>query len=359
MSAVACHGPWLGPVGADADVVVSSRVRLARNIDGFPFCNRASTPQRRDLVDLVHARTTATPWGSALQWINMETCSLAQRQLLLERHLVSKQFAESDAPRSVALDADDSLAVMVNEEDHLRIQALRSGFRLDEAFASARAFDQGAESVLDFAFHERWGYLTACPTNVGCGIRASVMLHLPGLRITDEIKRVRRAAGALNLALRGFHGEGSEPMGDFFQLSNQVTLGLTEESVIAQLRDRIVPEVVQYERLARATYQSRKPVALRDRFRRSAATLLNAELMGLDEAMKLLGRLRLGIAMGLTTAIDYGTVHRLLLHAQPAHLALVRANDAHDTALAQDASRASLLRESLAALRPELDALAH
>lgn len=347
-------GPWLGPLGRDADVVVASRVRLARNLAGFPFTNRASTAQRRDVVSMVRDRAQAASWGRMLGWVDLQGCPAEQRTQMVERHLVSKQFAASDAPRAVGISADETLSVMVNEEDHLRIQAMYSGLRIDECFAAATAFDQGAESALDYAWHHRWGYLTACPTNVGCGIRVSVMLHLPALRLTSELDRVRRAAKDLHLALRGFHGEGSEPMGDFYQLSNQITLGMRDEEVVGELRDRIIPQVIRYERLARETYRSKAPAAARDRFIRAAAMLTHARLMSLDEAMKLLGRLRLGIASGLTEAIDSTLVHRLLLQVQPAHLALVRPNDPMETLEQQSAARAALLRDALAPLRASI-----
>lgn len=344
-------GPWLGPLGRDSDIVVASRVRLARNLAAFPFSSRATREQRRDVVDLVRGRAESSPWGKSLGWIDMQGCSHAKGALLVERHLVSRQFAASDAPRAVGISPDETLSVMVNEEDHLRIQAMYSGLRIDECRNAAMAFDQGAEDVLDFAWHHRWGYLTACPTNVGCGIRVSVMLHLPALKLTMELERVKHAAEAMHLVLRGFHGEGTEPMGDFYQLSNQVTLGMREDEIIGEFRDRIVPEVIRYERLARETYRAKAPAKARDRFLRAAALLTHARLMPLDEAMKLLGRVRLGIASGFTDAIDSSLVHRLLLQVQPAHLALARPTDETGTQAQQEASRATLLREALAPLR--------
>lgn len=343
---------WMLKEGANQDVVVSSRMRLARNVQGFRFRARFRTDEAVRLER--HLRGALKAARPELQYASLDDLSSAQRDVLFERHMVSAEHVQESHARGVAFSADGAVSVMVNEEDHLRIQAMYSGLRIDECFAAASAFDRGAESALDYAWHHRWGYLTACPTNVGCGIRVSVMLHLPALRLTSELDRVRRAAKELHLALRGFHGEGSEPMGDFYQLSNQITLGLRDEEVVGELRDRIIPQVIRYERLARETYRAKAPGAARDRFIRAAALLTHARLMPLDEAMKLLGRLRLGIASGLTEAIDSTLVHRLLLQVQPAHLALARPGDPLETLEQQSAARATLLRDALAPLRASI-----
>jgi protein-arginine kinase len=255
---------------ADRDVVMSSRVRLARNVAGFPFVGRATHPQRREVLDAVRAavgtdeRTLGLAGGrvgadsaEAVGWIDLATLPRRDRQLLWERHLISRQFAEGDSPRALAVTTDGRFAMMVNEEDHLRLQVMRGGNRLREAFDDAMRAESALGSRLDFAFHRRWGYLTACPTNVGCGIRIGVMVHLRALRVTNDIEKVKRAAKELHLAVRGFHGEGTDASGDWYQVSNQRTLGIGEEALLRQFADSVVPAIVAHEREARAVLLDR------------------------------------------------------------------------------------------------------
>ena len=318
---------------ADRDVVMSSRVRLARNVAGFPFVGRATHPQRREVLDAVRAavgtdeRTLGLAGGRvgadsavAVGWIDLATLPRRDRQLLWERHLISRQFAEGDSPRALAVTTDGRFAMMVNEEDHLRLQVMRGGNRLREAFDDAMRAESALGSRLDFAFHRRWGYLTACPTNVGCGIRIGVMVHLRALRVTNDIEKVKRAAKELHLAVRGFHGEGTDASGDWYQVSNQRTLGIGEEALLRQFADSVVPAIVAHEREARAVLLDRQRTLLEDRVFRALATLRAARLLGLDEAMKHLSSLRLGACLGLVPGIDLATVDRLTIHLQSAHL---------------------------------------
>jgi protein arginine kinase len=270
---------------------------------------------------------------------------LQERQLLVERHLVSKHFAESALPRALGLGHNEELGVMVNEEDHLRIQSILPGFRLNEAFTLARSFDQALEETVDFAFHQRWGYLTACPTNVGCGIRLGAMLHLPALRYSGEIERVKRAAKDLHLAVRGYYGEGTDAIGNFYQVSNQVTLGTSEEELLQHFRDEVIPKLVDYERTARHMLLDKNRPLVEDKVYRARATLKVARLLGAEEATKLLSTLRFGIATGLLHNLSLERVEQLLLQVQPAHLAQL------DPFAAEEEmgrlSRANLVRRSL------------
>jgi protein arginine kinase len=338
-------GPWLETAAPEGDVVISSRVRLARNLSGFPFPKRASDPQRLEVLEAVRRSAWPSDLATGLMWVALNRSSPHERDLLVERHLISRQFAKGEAPRAVAVSADESLSVMVNEEDHLRLQVLLPGFRLVEAFDRVRLLEEHLEDSIDLAFDTRWGYLTACPTNVGCGIRLSVMLHLPGLRITNEIERVRRAAKELHLAVRGYYGEGSETSGDFYQVSNQVTLGVSEQDLLSELSDRIVPEVIAYEREARRMLAERSPVLLDDRVFRAWGVLTAARSLGLEESMKLLSRLRMGICLGRIGEVPIGTVNRLFLMVQPAHLRTVAGLELDDDALRE--ARANLVRNTL------------
>ena len=313
-------GPWMEDTGPDSDVVVSSRARLARNLSGFPFVNQASDQQQHEIVQIVRSLPITDTAGGDLSWIDMSHATRHDRQLLFERHLVSRQFVDGDQPRAVAVGDNDSLSVMVNEEDHLRMQVLLPGLRLDDAFSRLRTIDQGLDSSADIAVHPRWGYLTACPTNLGTACRLSVMLHLPGLRFTNEMERVRRAAKDLHLAVRGYYGEGSESSGDFYQVSNQVTLGVREEDLLAEFQTIVVPQLIDYEREARRMLSDRNQTMLDDRIHRAVGILRSARILGIEEAMKLLSRLRLGVAIGRLRDIDMPTIQQLFLRVQPAHL---------------------------------------
>ncbi len=310
-------GPWVETGGAESDVVVSSRARLARNLAGFPFVNQASGDQCREILRLVKSiELTDHP----MQWLDVAELEKTEQQLLVERHLVSRNFAEADTPRGVFIGDGDRLSVMVNEEDHLRMQVLLPGCELEEAWRRVSAVDQKLEQHVELAVHPRWGYLTACPTNVGTAIRFSVMVHLPALRMTNEIERLRRAANALDLAVRGFYGEGSESTGDFYQLSNQITLGVSDAELLENFISTVVPRIVEYERMARTLLLDRNRTQLEDRVHRSVGLLRSARLLGVEEAMKHLSRVRLGISMGLLEGFSLSTVQRLFLDVQPGHL---------------------------------------
>jgi protein arginine kinase len=336
---------WQTNPGPDADVVVSSRVRLARNIAGFPFVNKATAPQRNEIVRVVQHARFPSDWASGIRWINLQQTTPIDRSMLVERHLVSKQFADADAPRAVAISSDESLSVMVNEEDHLRIQVLLPGSRLADCFAGVARLDETLEQSLDFAYAQRWGYLTACPTNVGCGVRFSVMLHLPGLKLTGDIDKVRQAAKDLHLAVRGFYGEGSDAIGDFYQVSNQITLGRSEQDIHEMFARIVVPQLIDYERSSRAVLLQQNPTLVDDRVHRALAVLRASRLLSVEEAMKLLSRVRLGICLARITDVDLATVNRLFLQIQPAHLRVLTQTSEVDNDLKE--TRSTLVRRAL------------
>ncbi len=338
---------WLRGEGPESDVVMSSRIRLARNLAGIPFPNSATREQRREVLELARTPLTESRALPSMRWIDLPDEPTSSRLALVERHLISKQMVKGEEPRAVVVaDPGERLGVMINEEDHFRIQVMRSGFAISETWNAIDRVDDALESKLDFAFSSRLGYLTACPTNIGTGMRVSVMLHLPGLKLTGEIEKVRRAAAKMNLAVRGFYGEGSEAVGDFFQLSNQTTLGKAERDIVDDLEGEIVPQIIGYERQARDAMLRKRRLTLEDRVHRAVATLRSARLLSADEALQFLSLARLGVLQGVVDDVDLSIVHKLVLLCQPAHLqqAAEREMDQGERRII----RAELVRKALA-----------
>jgi protein arginine kinase len=311
---------WLGGAGPHSDVVVSSRVRLARNVAGFPFLATASEAQKQELVELCRRRLGESHFAQGIVWIDLNHLDALDRQLLVERHLISRQHSHGQTPRGAAISTDEAVAVMVNEEDHLRIQVLRSGMQLTDVSARADQIDNTLEQTVEYAFSPTYGYLTACPTNVGTGIRVSVMLHLPALKMTGEIDKVKRAARDMHLAVRGFHGEGTDAVGDLYQVSNQTTLGKTEREILTDFEQQIIPKLIDYEHAARRALAERRASVMDDKIHRAWGILRHARLLKTDEALHLLSHVRLGVALGRIQEVDMQTLGELILLSQPAHL---------------------------------------
>jgi protein arginine kinase len=323
---------WLRGDGDACDVVMSSRVRLARNLAGFPFPSQASESDQHQVLDACKNRILSMPLESddKMLWVDLHTSKKADRTLLVERQLMSRQHAKgkqsdgaggTDSPRGVAvLLPEERMSVMINEEDHLRLQVVHSGFGLGSCLEEINALDDSIEEGVDYAYDSRFGYLTACPTNVGTGLRLSVMMHLPGLSMSGDLEKVRNAAGDMGLAVRGFYGEGSETAGDFYQISNQTTLGKSDEMLLREMETEIIPRVIGYERHARNELLKNRQSHLNDKVHRAMGTLTHARLMKVDEAMELLSLARLGILLELVDDIDLSAVHTLMLHVQPGHL---------------------------------------
>lgn len=313
-------GEWLRGTGPCSDVVVSSRIRLARNLAAYPFLSRATDDQRREIFRATADAISAARVGRHVLLLDMEELDPLDRQLLVERHLISQQHAEGEGCRGVAVTPGETRALMINEEDHLRIQVLRSGLALEELWVDITEIDDAVGRLLDFAFDDQLGYLTACPTNVGSGLRVSVMLHLPALKLTGEIEKVLRAAKDLRLAVRGLYGEGTEAVGDFYQVSNQITLGRPEEQIVEDFSDRVIPRIVEYEKAARNALGTERAVQLDDKIWRAMGILENARAMASDESMFFLSHVRMGVSMGRLSQLDLPAVNELLLKVQPAHL---------------------------------------
>jgi len=313
------RGEWMRGEGPDADIVISSRIRLARNLAQFPFLSRADDGVRAEIEKTLHDNLVDLSLGGQLNYFDINQLEGIDRQFLVERQLISRELAESHGSRGVCFTRQENVSLMVNEEDHLRLQVMRSGFTLDEAWQDIDKVDDLLEQRVTYAFNDEFGYLTACPTNVGSGMRASVMLHLPALFLTKQIEKVFRALQKINLAVRGLYGEGSRASGDFYQISNQVTLGKSEPTILGEIRE-VIPQIITYERQARAAMVRESKQAVQDRVARAFGTLRSATMMTSEETMDLLSSVRLGINLGLLDEISISTVNELFIHTQPAHL---------------------------------------
>ncbi|MEE9297291.1 MAG: protein arginine kinase [Phycisphaerae bacterium] len=313
-------GEWLRGDGPYADVVISSRVRLARNIAGFPFLSKAGEDDRKQIFRLLSDCISELSLGDDAIFVDVDAVQDLDRQLLVERHLISKQHAEGEGTRGVAISGGERRALMINEEDHLRVQVLRSGLQLSALYEEINQLDDAIEKNVEYAFDRRLGFLTACPTNVGTGIRVSVMLHLPAMKLTDQIEQMFRAIKDMKLAVRGLYGEGTDAVGDFFQVSNQITLGRTEEEIVEEFGTQIIPRFVEYEMAARKMLLDERTSLLDDKVWRAYGTLENARALSSDEALFLLSHLRMGVNMGRCDKVDLHTVNEMFIRTQPAHL---------------------------------------
>lgn len=337
-------GEWLRGSGPEADIVISSRIRLARNLAGYPFTNRANDQEQAEIERSLRDRIKQINADGELLYVDVNTLPDLDRQFLVERQLISREHAEGEGSRGVAIGKRENVSLMVNEEDHLRIQVMCSGFDLESAWDEINRVDDLLEQHVTYAFHEKWGYLTACPTNVGTGIRVSVMLHLPALVITKQIERVFRALQKISLAVRGLYGEGSQAMGDFYQISNQTTLGKSEEEIIKNVT-AVIPNIISYERQAREALVTENRQSLHDRVSRAYGILKTAQTISSEETMHLLSSVRMGVNLGLIDDLAIPTVNELFIQTQPAHLQKLRGSSLESGE--RNVARASYLRSRL------------
>lgn len=341
-------GEWLRGTGPHSEIVISSRIRLARNLAGFPFVGKANRRQQFDIIEACRDQICNKRLADNILWVDLNQSPDIDRQLLVERHLISKHHAAAEEiPRGVAIGGDETFSVMINEEDHLRIQVLRSGMRLGEAYDQIDRIDDVLEEKLDFAFSRRFGYLTACPTNVGTGIRVSVMLHLPALKLTGEIDKVKRAARDMHLAVRGMYGEGSEALGDLYQISNQSTIGRNEHEILADFETTVVPQIIAYEQQARQALAAQRPAQLDDKIWRAWAVLTHARVLTTEETLQHLSHVRLGVHLGRLDRTDIRTVNELMLLTHPAHLQKITQQQMEPGP--RRSARADLVRQRLGA----------
>lgn len=343
-------GEWLRGTGPESDIVMSSRIRLARNLAEFPFPNRADEVLKAEVVEQLRDRIESLPLRSKLTFLRISDMTPLDRQFLVERQLISREHSEAVGPRGVGVSAEENISLMVNEEDHLRMQVIHSGFALDDCWQEINRIDDLLEQRVNYAFSERLGYLTACPTNAGTGIRVSVMVHLPGLVLTKDIQKVFQALQKLRLAVRGLYGEGSQAMGDFYQISNQVTLGRSEEDLIKTVQE-VIPSILRYERKARESLLADNREGLHDQISRAFGILRSAQTITSEETLHLLSSVRLGINLGLINDLQIPTINELLITTQPAHLQKVRQE--HLESGDRNKARASLLRQSLTSRQHE------
>jgi protein arginine kinase len=341
---------WLEGSGPHAAIVLSTRVRLARNLQGHHFNTRTRDSEREQILEQVRQAVEQTSVKGGLSF-DLQALSPASRKVLLERHLVSRELAgvNGDPPArgaGLVVAPRDSLSVMVNEEDHLRLQSLCSGLRLRDAYKRADQLDEELGALLPFAYHHGYGFLTSCPTNVGTGLRASILIHLPALVLTKEIGRVLQGIGQVGLTFRGLYGEGSEVVGNFFQISNQTTLGKSEEDLVDHL-EKIVERVIEYELGAREVLMRDAPMVIEDKIWRAYGLLSFARSVSFDEVMNLLSGVRLGVAMNLLSGLRVYTLNKLMIYTQDAHLEQAAGHPL--SAAESDLHRATYVRRVLSA----------
>ncbi len=335
---------WYNKSGCDGDIVISSRVRLARNLRDFPFPHLLNLQQKNEIANKIKdaLENSNSYIAKSFNFINMSAISTVEANSLVERHLISPSFAKQRAGKYLLISDDESISIMINEEDHLRIQVLSEGLSVKEAYETADKIDTLLDNALGFAFHNKLGYLTQCPTNLGTGLRASVMLQLPALQKSRVINRLEDNLAKIGLTLRGTFGEGSEAQVGLYQLSNQVTLGLSEETAIENLNS-VATQIINNEREART--EACKRLETKDYIMRSLGTLRYALLIDNKECMMLLSALRMGIAENIVTNITLDEVNSLMVNIQPAML--IKASGKDLTPHQRDELRASLVREKL------------
>ena len=334
---------WLRATGPESDVVISSRLRMARNLAAYPFLNRLASAQRDALVQEVKEAVQKSNFLKNTYFISSTELPELDRQFLMERHLVSRELFMEEGKSAVAITPDEMVSLMVIEEDHLRLQVFQSGLNLVETWRIADEIDSELEKELDYAFDGTLGYLTACPTNVGTGIRASCMLHLPCLVLTKQVHKVLQALSKLNLAVRGLYGEGTQASGNFFQFSNQITLGQPEDEIISNL-EGVIRQVITHEREAREYLKKKRKAKMEDQIWRALAALKAARVMSSAEAIQLLSLVQVGIDVGvLEGQVTHTDLNQLSLLIQPAHLQKMNGKELSTTE--RDARRASRIRE--------------
>jgi protein arginine kinase len=337
-------GNWLKGVGPNSNIVISSRIRLARNLAKVPFPHWAKKPDLEQVLVLTKSAFEKSELLKDALFLRLDDFDNVDKQFLVERHLMSNEHAIRSNQKALLVNPDENIAIMVNEEDHLRIQAMESGFDLDMTWNIINTIDNRLAFLLPYAVRKDWGYLTACPTNTGTGMRGSVMLHLPALVMTRQINRVLEAIAKLSFTTRGLYGEGTQASGNFFQISNQVSLGQREEEIIGNIKG-VIRQIIEQEEKAREALMTEHKDLLEDRVGRSYGTLKSAHIITSNETVELLSMLRLGCDLGLIKDIERSLVNELFILTQPAHLQ--KLENKKLSANERDVKRAQIIRDKI------------
>ncbi|MBV9007581.1 MAG: protein arginine kinase [Verrucomicrobia bacterium] len=355
-SIISSTGEWLRGEGPHHQIVVSSRVRLARNLRNRAFPGWAKKAERTAVLEMIKPRVEELPEMQESFSELLQDLSALDKQVLVERHLISREHAAKSTGSAVVMNRKQTLSIMVNEEDHLRMQSIRSGLQLRQAFKLADKIDTALEGKLDFAYDPKLGYLTACPTNVGTGMRASAMLHLPGLVLSELINQVIQAVNKIGLAVRGLYGEGTEAMGNLFQISNQTTLGEKEDEIIGRL-SKVIETIIEKEHDARQVLMQKKPNTLWDQIGRAYGLLTYSHAMTSKEALNLLSVMKLGIDLGAFPEDKRLPIDELFIATQPAHLQ--KSTQQKLNAEERDHFRAQIIRDRLKSFpKPDMSKVA-
>ncbi len=335
---------WLKGAGPSSHIVMSTRIRLARNLAKVPFPNRAEKKDLINVVEDVSKAIVADEYFKNSVFLKMNELDSIDKQFLVERHLMSHEHAVSGDGKALIVSEEEILSIMVNEEDHLRIQVMQSGLNLMESWRIINMLDDSLSKKLNYAYLGNWGYLTACPTNTGTAMRGSVMLHLPALVMTKQINKVLAAIAKLSFASRGFYGEGTQARGNIYQISNQVSLGHSEEDILQNISG-LIRQVIEQEEQARQALFVQNRSMLEDKIFRSLGVLKSAHIISSQETIELLSMVRLGVDLGIINQVDRANINELFITIQPAHLQKIEGKKL--TPAQRDTRRAALIREKL------------
>jgi len=335
---------WLKGTGPNSDIVISSRIRLARNLSKYPFPHWASKTQLDEVLNDIKAAVSKIDMLKSSTLFILGDMDSIDKQFLVERHLMSIEHTQKTEKKALLVDDEEIIALMINEEDHLRVQLMQSGFNLFEAWSIINRLDDELAKALDYAYLDDFGYLTACPTNTGTGMRGSVMLHLPALVMSRQIERVLAAVAKLSFTTRGLYGEGTQASGNFFQISNQVSLGHSEDEIIENING-LIRQIIEQEAQARQILLSKNRAVLDDRINRSFGILKSARIITSQETIELLSMVRLGSDLGMFKDIDRRTINELFITTQPAHLQKIENKKLSSEE--RDLKRAELIRKKL------------
>ncbi len=337
---------WLEGEGKEKDIVLSSRIRLARNIEGVRFPHSMTAPEAKNVIKAVEdaiITNNKTP-DNKFEIYEIEKLSPLERSIFVEKHIISPSLLEKPNMSAFLLRKDERITIMINEEDHIRIQVLLPGFNIEDGWRLGSEIDDLMESKIKYGFDERFGYMTCCPTNVGTGLRASVMVHLPGLVLTGYINQVLQAVNQIGLTVRGLYGEGSSALGNLFQISNQTTLGESEEDIIQKLRS-IALQIITKERYAMLGLLNSRKVEMEDKVFRSLGILQNSRIISSKESMELLSNVRMGINMNMLKGMDINIINNLMIETQPAN---IQNKSEHElTVTERDIKRSEIIREKI------------